>query len=53
MITLSLLLATLVGCAAPFASDLLLLLALRALQGAALGGVPAAAVAYLALAVSA
>lgn len=48
VITLSLLLATLVGCAAPFAADLVLLLALRALQGAALGGVPAAAVAYLA-----
>ena len=48
VITLSLLLATLMGCVAPFAGDLVLLLALRALQGAALGGVPAAAVAYLA-----
>ncbi|KOX07894.1 MFS transporter [Nocardiopsis sp. NRRL B-16309] len=48
VITASLLLATLLGCAAPLAGDLPLLLALRALQGAALGGVPAAAVAYLA-----
>lgn len=48
VITLSLLLATLIGCVAPFTGDLAPLLALRALQGAALGGVPAAAVAYLA-----
>ncbi len=43
----SLAVATLVGCAAPFAGDLWLLVALRAVQGAALGGVPAAAVAHL------
>jgi YNFM family putative membrane transporter len=48
VITASLLIATLLGCAAPLAGDLSLLLVLRALQGAALGGVPAAAVAYLA-----
>src|SRR5699024_1179738 len=48
VITLSLLLATLIGCVAPFTGDLAPLLALRALQGAALGVVPAAAVAYLA-----
>ncbi|WP_304454974.1 MFS transporter [Nocardiopsis sp. YSL2] len=48
VITASLLVATLLGCAAPLAADLWLLLALRALQGAALGGVPAAAVSYLA-----
>ncbi|WP_017611754.1 MFS transporter [Nocardiopsis salina] len=47
VITLSLLLATLLGCFAPFAGDLVWLLVLRTLQGAALGGVPAAAVAYL------
>ena len=47
-IALSLLLATLLGAAAPFATELWLLLLLRALQGAALGGVSAAAVAYLA-----
>ena len=48
VIALSLLLATLLGCFAPFATELWLLLLLRTLQGAALGGVPAAAVAYLA-----
>ncbi|GAB3697947.1 MFS transporter [Nocardiopsis oceani] len=48
VIALSLLLATLMGCFAPFATELWLLLLLRTLQGAALGGVPAAAVAYLA-----
>ncbi|PDP89650.1 MFS transporter [Glycomyces fuscus] len=43
----SLLAATVLGCLTPFAAELWPLLALRALQGAALGGVPAAAVAYL------
>lgn len=47
VIGVSLLAATLVGCAIPFVADLWPLLVLRALQGAALGGVPAAAVAYL------
>ncbi|QUX26614.1 MFS transporter [Nocardiopsis akebiae] len=47
VIGVSLLAATLLGCAIPFAADLWPLLVLRALQGAALGGVPAAAVAYL------
>lgn len=47
VIAVSLAVATLVGCAAPFAGDLWLLVALRAVQGAALGGVPAAAVAHL------
>ncbi|WP_017597674.1 MFS transporter, partial [Nocardiopsis lucentensis] len=48
VITLSLVTATLLGALAPFAADLSLLLVVRALQGAALGGVPAAAIAYLA-----
>ncbi|OLT24762.1 MFS transporter [Nocardiopsis sp. CNR-923] len=48
VIALSLLAATLLGCLAPLATDLPALLAARSLQGAALGGVPAAAVAYLA-----
>ncbi|WP_116246939.1 MFS transporter [Nocardiopsis sp. FIRDI 009] len=48
VITLSLLVATLLGCLAPLAADLPVLLVVRVLQGAALGGVPAAAVAYLA-----
>ncbi|MEV2276935.1 MFS transporter [Nocardiopsis sp. NPDC049922] len=48
VIALSLLAATLLGCLAPLAADLPVLLTVRALQGAALGGVPAAAVAYLA-----
>ena len=48
VIALSLLLATLLGCIAPFAGELWLLLLIRTLQGASLGGVPAAAVAYLA-----
>ncbi|WP_150251351.1 MFS transporter [Nocardiopsis deserti] len=47
VIGVSLLAATLLGCVIPFAADLWPLLVLRALQGAALGGVPAAAVAYL------
>ncbi|NKZ02059.1 MFS transporter [Nocardiopsis alborubida] len=47
VIGVSLLAATLLGCVIPFAGDLWTLLVLRALQGAALGGVPAAAVAYL------
>ncbi|MFD6953475.1 MFS transporter [Nocardiopsis sp. TSRI0078] len=48
VIAVSLLAATVLGCLTPFAGELWLLLGLRALQGAALGGVPAAAVAYLA-----
>ena len=48
VITISLLLATLLGCIAPFADHLWLLLLVRTLQGASLGGVPAAAVAHLA-----
>src|SRR5690606_16179167 len=40
--------STLLGLAAPFAPDIVSLLVLRALQGAALGGVPAVAMAYLA-----
>ena len=48
VITLSLLLAIVLGTAAPFAAELWALLLLRTLQGAALGGVSAAAVAYLA-----
>lgn len=47
VITVALLAATLVGALAPLATELWVLLALRTLQGAALGGVPAAAVAYL------
>lgn len=48
VITLSLLLAILLGAAAPLATELWVLLLLRTLQGASLGGVSAAAVAYLA-----
>lgn len=48
VIALSLFVATMLGCAIPFAGELWPLLVLRAAQGAALGGVPAAAVAYLA-----
>ncbi|WP_150239828.1 MFS transporter [Nocardiopsis quinghaiensis] len=48
IIAASLLAATVLGCLTPFSGELWLLLGLRALQGAALGGVPAAAVAYLA-----
>ncbi len=44
----SLLVATAVGLAVPLAGDLAQLLVLRALQGAALGGLPAVAMAYLA-----
>ncbi|MDE3722236.1 MFS transporter [Nocardiopsis sp. N85] len=47
VIAVSLAVATLVGCVAPWAGDLWVLVVLRAVQGAALGGVPAAAVAYL------
>src|SRR5690625_4805940 len=47
VITISLLLATLLGCIAPFADQLWLLLLVRTLHGASLGGVPAAAVAHL------
>lgn len=48
VIGLSLLLAIVLGAAAPLATELWTLLLLRTLQGAALGGVSAAAVAYLA-----
>ncbi|MFV2196418.1 MFS transporter [Nocardiopsis sp. LOL_012] len=47
VIAAGLLAAALLGCAAAVATDLPALLALRTLQGAALGGVPAAAVSYL------
>lgn len=47
VITVSLAVATAVGCALPLAGELWVLVALRGVQGAALGGVPAAAVAYL------
>ena len=40
--------STVLGLAAPFAPDITVLMVLRALQGAALGGVPAVAMAYLA-----
>lgn len=48
VIGLSLLLAIVLGTAAPLATEFWTLLLLRTLQGAALGGVSAAAVAYLA-----
>ncbi|GLU47672.1 MFS transporter [Nocardiopsis ansamitocini] len=48
VMTGALVVSTLLGSAAPFAHELWLLLVLRALQGAALGGLPAVAVAYLA-----
>ncbi|MBQ1079744.1 MFS transporter [Nocardiopsis sp. B62] len=48
VIVLSLLLATILGAIVPFSTDIWMLLLLRTLQGAALGGVSAAAVAYLA-----
>lgn len=48
VIALSLLLAIALGAAIPFSVELWTLLVLRTLQGAALGGVSAAAVAYLA-----
>jgi YNFM family putative membrane transporter len=44
----SLAVSTALGLAAPFAPDMWVLLALRGVQGAALGGVPAVAMAYLA-----
>ncbi|GAA1466723.1 MFS transporter [Nocardiopsis exhalans] len=48
VIAISLLLAIALGAAIPFTTELWTLLVLRTLQGAALGGVSAAAVAYLA-----
>lgn len=48
VIAISLLLATVLGAVVPFSTELWMLLLLRTLQGAALGGVSAAAVAYLA-----
>ncbi|WP_198345838.1 MFS transporter [Nocardiopsis gilva] len=48
VMTVALTVSTILGLAAPFAPDLWVLLLLRALQGAALGGVPAVAMAYLA-----
>jgi YNFM family putative membrane transporter len=48
VIAISLLLATVLGAVVPFATELWVLLLLRTLQGAALGGVSAASVAYLA-----
>lgn len=47
VIAVSLALTTFLGFLTPLAGDLWILLVLRAVQGAALGGVPAAAVAYL------
>ncbi|PSK92298.1 YNFM family putative membrane transporter [Murinocardiopsis flavida] len=48
IMTASLVVSTLLGLAAPFAPELWLLLLIRAVQGAALGGLPAVAMAYLA-----
>lgn len=48
MMTLSLIVAVVVGLLVPFAPSLEWLIALRAVQGAALAGVPASAMAYLA-----
>lgn len=48
MMTASLCVAALLGLLVPFAPDLGTLIALRAVQGAALAGVPASAMAYLA-----
>ncbi|GAA4941272.1 MFS transporter [Streptomonospora halophila] len=48
VMALSLTVSTALGLAAPFAPDMWTLLVLRGLQGAALGGVPAVAMAYLA-----
>ncbi|WP_435859005.1 MFS transporter [Streptomyces varsoviensis] len=48
MMTGSLIVAALVALAAPFAPNLATLIALRAVQGAALAGLPASAMAYLA-----
>lgn len=45
--TIGLLVATLLGALTPFAGDMGVLLALRLLEGAALGAVPAVALAYL------
>jgi MFS transporter, YNFM family, putative membrane transport protein len=48
MMTWSLVVAVAIGIAVPFAPDLTALVALRAVQGAALAGLPASAMAYLA-----
>ncbi|MFC4560331.1 MFS transporter [Nocardiopsis mangrovi] len=48
VMTVALVCSTLLGLAAPFAPEMWMLLVLRGLQGAALGGVPAVAMAYLA-----
>ncbi|WP_344162795.1 MFS transporter [Nocardiopsis rhodophaea] len=48
VMTVALTVSTVLGLIAPFAPDLWVLIGLRALQGAALGGVPAVAMAYLA-----
>ncbi|MUL42222.1 MFS transporter [Streptomonospora sp. PA3] len=48
VMAISLTVSTALGLAAPFAPDMWTLLAVRGLQGAALGGVPAVAMAYLA-----
>jgi MFS transporter, YNFM family, putative membrane transport protein len=48
VMTWSLVAATLMGLVAPFAASLGMLLLVRAVQGAALGGLPAVAMAYLA-----
>nr|WP_184080399.1 MFS transporter [Nocardiopsis mwathae] len=48
VMTVALTVSTVLGLLAPFSPDLWVLLLLRALQGAALGGVPAVAMAYLA-----
>nr|WP_046470425.1 MFS transporter [Allosalinactinospora lopnorensis] len=48
VMTAALTVSTVLGLAAPFAPEMWVLLVLRALQGATLGGVPAVAMAYLA-----
>ncbi|RCV58192.1 MFS transporter [Marinitenerispora sediminis] len=48
VMTVALAVSTILGAVAPFAPDLATLVALRAVQGAALGGLPAVAMAYLA-----
>ncbi|MFC7329959.1 MFS transporter [Marinactinospora rubrisoli] len=48
VMAVALALSTVLGVLAPFAPDLATLVALRAVQGAALGGLPAVAMAYLA-----
>ncbi|MEV8242010.1 MFS transporter [Microbacterium testaceum] len=53
VMALGLLAATVLGAATPFAASLDVLLAMRALEGAALGAVPAVALAYLSEEVSA